>query len=85
MVRDGTAWRGLSPRRIFGFASNQAFVFFLFYLGVNRAVGEGATVFGRADLLFTLLFMVVGFVILVRLPAPARTLPRPRGCVHFPH
>lgn len=47
-----------------GFACNQAFIFSLFYLGANRAFGEGPFAFERADLFGTLLCMVVAFVLL---------------------
>ncbi|MBO4351938.1 MAG: helix-turn-helix transcriptional regulator [Eggerthellaceae bacterium] len=90
MAHDGIAQRDLSPRRIFGFASNQAFVFFLFYLGITQVAGEassqvvgGAPVgqalsepsgqFIRIDLLFILVFMVVGLFMLSRASSSART------------
>ena len=47
-----------------GFACNQGFVFSLFYLGANRAFGEGAFAFERADLFGTLLCMVAAFAAL---------------------
>ncbi|MCL1797261.1 MAG: helix-turn-helix transcriptional regulator [Eggerthellaceae bacterium] len=49
----------LSPRRIIGFACNQGFVFFLFYMGYNRASDFGGVTFERAELVGTLLFMVI--------------------------
>ena len=73
MAQEGLAQRGFSPRRVFGFASNQAFVFFLFYLGINHANVGGDAFLNRADLLFTLVFMAVGFLVLARLSADART------------
>lgn len=51
-------------RAILGFACNQGFVFSLFYLGANRAFGEGEFAFERADLLLTLAFMVLSFALL---------------------
>lgn len=52
-----------------GFACNQGFVFSLFYLGQNRAFGEGPFAFERADLFGTLLCMLVAFALL-RLASP---------------
>lgn len=54
----------LSARRIIGFACNQGFVFFLFYMGANRFVPLGTFQFERADLFFSLAFMVVGFTVM---------------------
>jgi DNA-binding CsgD family transcriptional regulator len=54
----------LSSRRIIGFACNQGFVFFLFYMGLNRSYTIDGFSFERAESLGTLLFMVVGFGIL---------------------
>ncbi len=51
-------------RIVAGFACNQGFVFSLFYLGANRAFGEGAYAFERADLFGTLLCMAAAFVLL---------------------
>lgn len=51
-------------RAILGFASHQAFVFYLFYLGVNRAAEAGGFVFERIDLLVALLAMVASFALL---------------------
>ncbi|ANE23126.1 hypothetical protein AAY81_08415 [Denitrobacterium detoxificans] len=62
----------LSSRRIVGFACNQGFVFFLFYMGLNRPLDLGAFSFERADLAFVLLFMVVGFGVPRALPHKAR-------------
>ncbi|OUO86083.1 helix-turn-helix transcriptional regulator [Gordonibacter sp. An230] len=47
-----------------GFACHQGFVFSLFYLGWNRALGGGAFAFERADLFGTLLCMVLAFALL---------------------
>ncbi|MBX9034263.1 helix-turn-helix transcriptional regulator [Gordonibacter massiliensis (ex Traore et al. 2017)] len=47
-----------------GFACNQGFVFSLFYMGANRAFGDGVLSFERADLFGTLLFMMVSFALL---------------------
>ena len=55
---------GLSARRIIGFACNQAFVFYLLFMGASWTTA-------RFDLLFTMLFMVVGFGV-VRLLGSAR-------------
>ena len=54
----------LSPRRIAGFACNQGFVFFLFYMGLNRSFSFGPFSFERADLIVTLFFMAVGFLVI---------------------
>ncbi|WP_080797475.1 helix-turn-helix transcriptional regulator [Arabiibacter massiliensis] len=51
-------------RVILGFACNQGFVFSLFYLGQNRAVGAGAFAFERADLLGALSCMLLSFALL---------------------
>ena len=51
-------------RAVAGFACNQGFVFSLFYMGANRAFGEGILSFERADLFGTLLFMMVSFGLL---------------------
>lgn len=51
-------------RVIGGFACNQGFVFSLFYLGANRAFGEGPFAFERADLFGTLLCMLLSFGVL---------------------
>ncbi len=53
-----------SLRAVAGFACNQGFVFSLFYMGANRAFGEGILSFERADLFGTLLFMMVSFGLL---------------------
>ncbi|MBQ9002451.1 MAG: LuxR family transcriptional regulator [Eggerthellaceae bacterium] len=54
----------MSARRIIGFACNQAFIFFLLFMGAGH-VAE------RFDLLFTMLFLVVGFAF-VRAIGPSR-------------
>lgn len=51
-------------RVIGGFACNQGFVFSLFYLGANRALGTGPFAFERADLFGTLLCMLLAFALL---------------------
>lgn len=51
-------------RVVLGFACNQGFIFSMFYLGANRAIGEGSFVFERADLVATLACMVLAFVLL---------------------
>ena len=53
-----------SLRAVAGFACNQGFIFSLFYMGANRAFGEGILSFERADLFGTLLFMMVSFGLL---------------------
>ena len=74
----------LSLRRILGFACNQGFVFFLFYMGSNRAIPIGSFNFERAELFGTLLFMVVGFSVLRLVPAKTRNtlLARPMLLVY---
>lgn len=62
----------LSLRRVVGFACNQAFLFYLFYMGANHSIGLGAAAFERADLVALLAFMVTGFAMLARLPEVRR-------------
>ena len=62
----------LSPRRIIGFACNQAFAFFLFYMGSNGAIAMDALTFERVDLLFALVFAFLGLAILRAVPASMR-------------
>lgn len=78
MSQDEGQKLGLSPRRIAGFACNQGFVFFLFYTGLNRSFSVGSFVVERADLLATLLCMVVGFVTLRIIAERGRELMRSR-------
>ena len=59
--------RSLSPRRFFGFSCNQGFMFFLFYTGLNRSFSFGELSFERVDLMGTLLFMVISFLVLKKL------------------
>lgn len=59
----------VSLRAVAGFGCNQGFVFSLFYMGANRAFGNGSWAFERADLFGTLLFMIVAFVLL-RIASP---------------
>ena len=66
MASEPIAARDLSARRIIGFACNQAFVFYLLYMGAPHAASFGDAEMPRIDLLAILLFMVVGFA-LVRL------------------
>ena len=81
------AQRELSARRIIGFASYQAFSFFLFYAGRNYAVGiasntglavnsdalfTSAATFERIDLLAMLLCMVIGFALVRFMPIRSR-------------
>lgn len=63
MGAEDTAVDDLSPRRVVGFASNQAFMFSLFYAGTNVSVGVGAFPFERAELFSMLLFMIAGFAL----------------------
>lgn len=51
-------------RCVLGFACNQGFVFSLFYLGENRAIGAGMYAFERADLFGMLLCMLLAFALL---------------------
>ena len=84
MNQPAQAAGNLSLRRIIGFACNQGFVFFLFYMGSNRAIPMGSFKFERAELFGTLLFMVVGFVLL-RLVTPSfrnKILARPMLLVY---
>lgn len=64
MGQSSASHGNLSLRRIIGFACNQGFVFFLFYMGANRSYSIGNFNFERAELFGTLLFMVVAFAIL---------------------
>ena len=52
-----------------GFACNEGFVFSLFYLGENRAFGDGPFAFERADLWGTLACMLIAFALL-RIASP---------------
>lgn len=54
----------VSLRRVLGFAFNQGFVFFLFYMGGNVSYDIGGFLFERADLFGMLFFMVVGLAII---------------------
>lgn len=78
LSQSGSQKKGLSPRRIAGFACNQGFVFFLFYIGLNRSLTLGSLTFERADLMGTLLFMVVGFLVLRIIPERGNKLMRSR-------
>ena len=69
---------GVSLRRIAGFACNQGFVFFLFYTGLNRSLTIGSFTLERADLLGTLLFVVIGFVALRLISERGREIMRSR-------
>ena len=66
MARDKHVVEDLSARRIIGFACNQGFVFFLFYMGLNRSFDVAGFSFERAELFGTLAFMVVGFFMVSR-------------------
>ena len=58
----------LSSKRIVGFACNQGFALFLFYMGPNVGLG----LFERADLFFMLAAMTLGFGVLWRANASVR-------------
>ena len=62
----------LSFRRIVGFACNQGFVFYLFYMGMNTSLTVPGFSFERIDLAVMLLFMVIGFGVLAGVPEPRR-------------
>jgi len=64
--------RDLSARRVFGFASNQAFAFFLLYMQAVCAVDLSGWTFGRVELFCVLAFVVVGFLLLGLLPSARR-------------
>jgi len=64
----------MSPRRVVGFACNQGFIFFLFYMGQNRALTVGAFTFERADLIGALLFMVLALLVLRLLSESSRRI-----------
>ncbi len=68
-LRAGRLGDSRSARVIGGFVCNEAFVFSLFYMGENRAFGDGPFAFERADLLGTLLCMLLSFALL-RLASP---------------
>jgi DNA-binding CsgD family transcriptional regulator len=53
----------LSTKRVVGFACNQAFIFCVFYMGMNRGWPLGSFTVERIDLLCILLFMVLGFLL----------------------
>lgn len=61
--------RTAALRVIGGFACNEGFVFSLFYLGENRAFGDGPFAFERADLWGTLACMLIAFALL-RMASP---------------
>lgn len=50
-------------RVVVGFGCNQAFIFSLFYLGMNRTLGSEPYVFERADLFGVLLCMVLALLV----------------------
>lgn len=54
----------VSRRAVAGFACNQGFVFSLFYMGSNQAVGSYPFAFERAELFGTLVFIVAAFCVL---------------------
>ena len=53
-----------SWKRITGFACHQGFIYSLFYMGANRSLEIAGTTLERADLLLTLAFMCIAFLIL---------------------
>lgn len=69
-----------SWKRIIGFACYQGCMFSLFYMGSNRGLAIGGTVFERADLLIALLFMCA--TLLLARKQSARIL-RSRGALPF--
>lgn len=73
-MADHTTIDELSFRRIVGFACNQGFLFYLFYMGVNLSVEAGAFVFERIDFVTMLVFMVVGFAMLASVPEHQRNV-----------
>ncbi|MGI6105584.1 MAG: helix-turn-helix transcriptional regulator [Raoultibacter sp.] len=73
-MSEGSSSRGLSPRRIAGFACNQGFVFFLFYIGLTNNYALGNFHIERADLIGTLFFMVLGFVFVRVCPKSLRSV-----------
>lgn len=64
----------LSSRRIIGFACNQGFVFFLFYMGMNQGYSLGGLSFERAELCVILVFMVAGLGVLKMLSQAQRSV-----------
>ena len=52
---------GPSWLRILGFACHQGCIFSLFYMGANRGLALGGTVFERIDLFLVLVFMCLAF------------------------
>lgn len=64
----------LSFRRIVGFACNQGFLFFLFYMGVNLPLEVDGFVFERVDFVAMLVFMAIGFGVLAGVPAQRRNM-----------
>jgi DNA-binding CsgD family transcriptional regulator len=66
--------KNLSSRRIAGFACNQGFIFFFFYMGINRGLSLGNYFFERAELFGSLICMVVAFLILAFMPEKWRNV-----------
>ncbi len=69
MAQQPGLFEALSPRRTVGFACNQAFMFYVLYMGFNRSFEIGGLSFERAELFFMLAFLVVGFFSFRRLGA----------------
>ena len=57
-----------SLRRILGFSCYQGFIYAVFYMGANKALVLGGVAIERADLLATLLGMVIAFCAMTALP-----------------
>lgn len=74
MSENGAATENLSPRRVVGFACNQGFVFFLFYMGANVSMAFQGAQIERIDLLFMLVFMGIGFGVLSGVPDRHRNM-----------
>ncbi|NPD30732.1 helix-turn-helix transcriptional regulator [Eggerthellaceae bacterium zg-1084] len=74
MEQLAVALKRLSPRRIAGFACNQAFIYFLLYMGFNRSVTVAGVELERVELLATLLAMVALLALYRRQPPRARAV-----------
>lgn len=69
-----TTSTALSPKRIIGFSCYQGFIYAVFYMGANRALHIGDFAVERADLLATLLGMVLVFAIMAARPKWAKKI-----------
>lgn len=72
MAQQAGVFEALSPRRTVGFACNQAFMFYVLYMGFNRSFEVGGLSFERAELFFMLAALVVGFSLFRRAGAGFR-------------